>query len=513
MIPILYESTETSFTSNGLGRLRDCISCTVTEERNGIYECDFEYPVTGSNFDEITLGRIIGVTHDESGDVQPFDIVSYSKPIDGVVTFHCVHISYRQSFLTVKASSINSLSAAFTALGTTTPANPFTYTTDKSSSGYCGCLDGTPRSVRQVLGGIEGSILDAYGGEYEWDKFDVILHSARGKSRDFAIRYGVNMLSFNDEMDCSETYSSVIPYWTDGTTTVIGDEVASGESTVTGRGECVPLDVSDKFENQPTKAQVQTMAASLLSRNEPYLPTQTIKVEFVRLQDLGFAEFSNLLECKLCDSIKVIFPDYNMSGKFKIVKTVWDVLLDRYDSMELGALSVSLSDALGIQSSLDTSGGGGGVQEVTVTQTLTGGTEIGSISVDGTSTKLYAPKTYGTVYTATTSKTISNTNIDSPTTGASISVPAGTYVVSGMWGFSTRSSSGTTNSECQVYNQTASTPIARQRVFAAGNNWNVLSCAGIVTLTTTSTLCVRASTSRAYTTATDNTTITAVRIA
>ena len=77
MIPILYEKDETSFTSNGIGRLRDCISCTVIEERNGIFECDFEYPVTGANFDLIQCGRIIAVKHDDKGGIQPFDIVSY----------------------------------------------------------------------------------------------------------------------------------------------------------------------------------------------------------------------------------------------------------------------------------------------------------------------------------------------------------------------------------------------------------------------------------------------------
>ena len=116
MIPILFDKTETAFTNNGIGRLRDCISCIVTEERNGIYECDFEYPMDGANYDLIRVGRIIGVTHDESSDVQPFDIISFSKPIDGVVTFHAVHVSYRQSYMTVKGTNINSLSSAFTLL-------------------------------------------------------------------------------------------------------------------------------------------------------------------------------------------------------------------------------------------------------------------------------------------------------------------------------------------------------------------------------------------------------------
>ena len=349
MIPILYESTETAFVSNGIGRLRDCISCIVTEERNGIYECDFEYPVDGANYDLIQIGRIVGVRHDESSDIQPFDIVSFTKPIDGVVSFHAVHVSYRQSYLTVTASSISTLSGAFTALGTATPTNPFTYWSDKSSSGYVGAFDGLPKTVRSVLGGVEGSILDTYNGEYEWDKWTVKLWSARGQYRDFTIRYGVNMLEYNEEYDSSNCYSSCIPYWTDSENTVIGDKQVSGGVTPSGREQCIPLDVSDKFESQPTKAEVEAMGLSVMAAQNPTVPTQNISVSFVRLQDMGeFADYQNLLQCKLCDTIKVIFPDFNSSGDFKIVKTVWNVLTSKYDEMELGTLSTTLAEALGL---------------------------------------------------------------------------------------------------------------------------------------------------------------------
>ena len=349
MIPILFDKTETAFTSNGIGRLRDCISCIVTEERNGIYECDFEYPMDGANYDLIQVGRIIGVTHDESGDLQPFDIVSFTKPINGVVTFHAVHISYRQRYMTATGSNIYSLADAFTHLSAATPSNPFTYWTDKSSTGYLGCMEGIPLSVRQTLGGIEGSILDAYGGEYEWDRWTVKLWSARGELRDFSIRYGVNMLDYNEEYDSSNTYSSCVPYWTDGTTTVVGSKQTSGGIPPSGREQCIPLDVSEKFEDEPTQAQVEAMGLSVMNGQNPTIPSQTIKVSFVRLQDMGeFADFQNLLQCKLCDTINVIFPDFNSSGTFKIVKTVWNVLTGKYKEMELGDLSISLSEALGI---------------------------------------------------------------------------------------------------------------------------------------------------------------------
>ena len=347
MIPILYEKDEISFSSNGLGRLRDVISAVVTEERNGIYELDFEYPVTGAHFDEIQLGRIVAVEHDATNDIQPFDIVSFERPIDGVVTFHCTHISYRQNYLAVRGSNINSLADALTLLGNATPSNPFTYEADFVSSGYMAAADGIPKTVRSMLGGVEGSILDTYGGEYEWDRFRVILHSDRGILRDFSIRYGVNMVDYNEELNSEGTYSSCIPYWTDGNKKVIGSKQSRG-TTVTGRGECVPMDVSDKFESKPTKAQVEAKGLAMLKKTKPYMPVQNIHVEFLRLQDVGYEDYANLYQCGLCDTINVILPRYNTSAKFKIVKTVWDVLADRYESMELGDLSTTLSEALGI---------------------------------------------------------------------------------------------------------------------------------------------------------------------
>jgi len=375
MIPILYESSETLFASNGLGRLRDCISCVVTEERNGIYECDFEYPIAGANYDKIRLGRIIAVEHDDTNDLQPFDIVSYSKPINGVVTFHAVHISYRQSKITAVGTNINSLASAFTMLGSALPENPFSYETDIESTAYMASADGTPRSVRQFLGGVEGSILDTYGGEYEWDRFRVILHKERGTRRSLSVRYGVNMTEYNEDTDYSGTYTAVVPYWTGGDSIIVGSVVESGNTPYDGHSNAIPLDLTEKFENQPTTAELEAAALSYMNSHETALPSSSVSVSFVQLENTNeYDELAPLLKCKLCDSIKVVFPYYNTSRYMKIVKTVYDVLLERYVSLELGTLSTTLSEALGIETSLGGSGSGGGSGEANdyVTEVGTG---------------------------------------------------------------------------------------------------------------------------------------------
>lgn len=356
MIPIMYRPTETEFTSNGLGRLRDCIRAEVTEERNSIYELQLDYPINGKHYNDISIGNIILVEHDDSGDLQPFDIYGCSKPINGVVTFYGSHISYRQKYMTSILSSVTSLSSAFAQIANAYPSNPFTYYTDKSVNARLPIADGRPRTVREILGGVEGSILDTYGGEYLFDRWKVSLLNQRGKKTGITIRYGVNMLEFTEDLDYSESYNSVMPYWTGddgaGETTIHGNPVVMNAATYDGHLKCVPLDLTDKFETAPTPQALEEYATRYMVSNQTNLPYRNIKIDFVKITDSEeYKAFSELQKCRLCDFIKVIFPFYNVSSNFKIVRVVWDVLQERYLEIELGNLSTTLSEALGISDS------------------------------------------------------------------------------------------------------------------------------------------------------------------
>lgn len=358
MIPILYESTETTFEHNGLGRLYDCARCEVTEERNGIYECEFDYPIDGTNIDLIIPGRIIMVEHDDTGDLQPFDIYAYSHPINGVITFKARHVSYRLNYVCINVEiSISSLQSMMDLLNGewSTYYQPegtgFIFNTNKTGNGYMSST-GTPvpRTIRQVLGGIEGSILDTYGGEYEFDRFIVNLWDSRGQDREFTVRYGVNLTDYSEEMDYGGSYNAVVAYWEKEGDGRVSGRVTNNLPSFDGRVDCVPLDLSNKWENKPSSEILTAAAQSWLSSKQPNLPSQSIKVNFIRLADTEeYAEFASLQTCRLCDRIKVVFPRYGIEGMYKIVKVVWDVLQERYTEMELGNLSISLAEALGIK--------------------------------------------------------------------------------------------------------------------------------------------------------------------
>lgn len=372
MIPVLYYGSETAFTSNGLGRLNDCISCVVTEERNGIYECEFEYPVTGIHFDEIQIDRIILCTHDESGDKQPFIIYAKSEPINGVVTFNAHHVSYRLNHSVVKPFTAANAALAIQAIPNNLLTDcDFTFWTDMTTSGLLRIT--APRSVRNLLGGEEGSMLSHYHGEYEFDKFTVKLHQARGTDNGVTIRYGKNLKDYKRDYSCEGLYTAIIPYWynADTDSSVYGDLIVASSAPmvedvwtdqdgtlitddndnvfefVFTRIIPVAYDFSDSFEEQPSVAELNSAASSFLSRNRPYLPNENYTINFVQMwQTEEYASYAPLQAVKLCDTVTIVYPDLGVNEKTKVIRTVYNCLLDRYDEIELGSPSKTYSQIL-----------------------------------------------------------------------------------------------------------------------------------------------------------------------
>ena len=179
MIPILFSPTTTDFTTNGIGRLSDAISCKVHEARNGEFELEMQYPMTGKHFGDIVHSAIIAAKPSARRSLQAFRIYKISKPLNGRVTINAQHISYQLSFIPVSPFSAASLANALTGFKTNAAeACPFTLSADfTSTSSYAVPL---PVSIRSYLGGTRGSILDVYGGEWEWNNYICILHQSRG---------------------------------------------------------------------------------------------------------------------------------------------------------------------------------------------------------------------------------------------------------------------------------------------------------------------------------------------
>lgn len=349
MIPILYSASETAFNSNGIARLAECVSCEVTEERNGIYECQFVYPISGASYGKIQEGCVIACRHDETTDIQPFDIYARSTPINGLVTFYAHHISYRLGNVILKPFTATSCAEAMARMTTENiNENPFEFWTDKQT--VANFTVSEPISVKALFGGMQGSLIDIFGGgEYEFDRWTVKLHEARGIDTGIQIRYGKNLTDMTQEYDDSGSYNAVVPYWANEDTIVtVPGYIVSIAETVGQPQRLTTMDLSQEFSEAPTAAQLEAKARSLMSQNESWLASENIEVDFVALwQTKEYERFAPLQRVRLCDKVDIIAPELNVvKMSKKVVKTVFDVLIDRYSSIELGTVKTSFSSVI-----------------------------------------------------------------------------------------------------------------------------------------------------------------------
>lgn len=344
MIPILYEATEKEFKTNGLGRLGDAILCNVTQERNGQYDLELQYPVTGRHYADIKHERLILALPEDGAKTQPFEIYSISEPINGIVTVLARHISYRLKELTVSPFEAETASDAMQAIQShIIGENPFTFSTDKTTQAHMK-VD-VPVAARSILGGMSGSVLDVYGGgDYEFDRFNVKLWKARGHDRGVTIRYGKDLTDSERESDIDGVYTSVVPYWQGQADSesgeqhdviVIGDKIESGHAGDYAVQKCVPLDLSSDYQSAPTKEQLNKKAATYMKNNTPWEPSISMEIGFIPLgKTLEYADMKSVEHVQLCDTVTVEARGF--TTKARVIKTVYNVLREMYDSVELG---------------------------------------------------------------------------------------------------------------------------------------------------------------------------------
>lgn len=348
MIPILYDSTETEFTSQGLGCLTDAISCEVTEERNGEFELELEYPISGIHYGDIAYSRYIAAVPADGEDAQPFEIYKITRPLDGVVTVYARHLSYRLGYTPVRPTT--AATSAASALSTLKSAAvvpcPFTFSSDVTKAGTF--TNSKLQSLRSLLGGQTGSILDVFGGEYKFDKWNVSLLSSRGSSIPVTIEYGKNLTDLKQEENIESTYTAVICTWkkeVDGvTTTQTGDIVYTENKNAFPYVRTLVVDKSMDYDTQPTVSQLTADATSYIKANNVGVPNVSIDISFVNLRDTDeYKNVAPLQRIHLCDTIKVKFSKLGVNASAKITKTVYDSLSERYKLLTIGDARSSLA--------------------------------------------------------------------------------------------------------------------------------------------------------------------------
>lgn len=354
MIPILYKADATDFSTFGIGALADTLSCEVTEERNGAYECVLKYPITGSFYKEIRKERLIKAKPNDMSKNQAFRIYRITKPLNGIVTIYAQHVSYDLSAIATPAWAsppiTPQLAIEHVFNAALTPHN-FTFRTD-----YTQAKEFTvskPKSLRAVLGGSEGSLVSLWGGEFEWDNFHVIHHQGRGTTTGVVIEYGKNLTSLEQDLDITSVYTDLLPY------AVISD-MDGGESVITLTEQILPIadttlmqrktlikDFTDSYgmDEPITEENLRAKAEKYIEDNPLGIETPELKISFEPLWKQP--EYAAVLErVSLCDRVTIRHANLGVEATAKVIKTVYDSLAEKYVSISLGSVRSTLVDTV-----------------------------------------------------------------------------------------------------------------------------------------------------------------------
>lgn len=369
MIPVLFPSTETSFTTFGIGALSDAVSCEVEENRNGSYELTMQYPLTGIHYDEIGLRSLILAKPNYLDDPQPFRVYKIDKPINGVVTFYARHWSYDLSDIPVQPFTATGIQSAMNGLISNAMYDISAWHLTTSRTTASSFKVDEPSSVRSWFGGKEGSLLDIYGGEWHYTGRTCSLENSRGLDRGVAIRYGVNLTDLKQEENCSEVYTGVLPFWKD----MDGNLVQGTIQNVSGTFDftrILVLDCSEDYEEAPTAAQLNAKAVAYIDNNNVGVPKVNLTLNFATLRGNTINAFlaneaAELLSNEagkvllaygwqgmpetrvdLCDTVSVYFEKLGVVATAKCIRVRWNTLLDRYEEVELGDSKSELTEAI-----------------------------------------------------------------------------------------------------------------------------------------------------------------------
>lgn len=356
--PILYKANETNFEHLGVSVLSDASKCYVSREKNGIYILEFDYPVNGKDVDKIKEGMYIKSDAGYRTKNQRFVISKITKT-QNEFKIYCQHISQVKTTMNAIRPDITVTSVSAIGALRAWRDNLLDSREEFFVQSDIGTLNSTTWKVenienaRDALGGKAGSILDVWGGEYEFDNLNITLHKSMGIDNPTIIAYGKNLLDLEQEQSILETYTSVFPFkkYTDDNNReqlitlpeILLDSTHLNKFT---HRRILKVDFSSD-ENLKTVEQLRSKAKSYIKSNNVGVPKTNLKINY---QDLSKVEgvFDNpaLEQIDLCDRLKVYYNELGiLNENAKVVKVVWDVILEENHEIEVGDSRSSFTDS------------------------------------------------------------------------------------------------------------------------------------------------------------------------
>lgn len=363
--PILYNATETLFDSYGMGEI-DANKATATREKNGNYSLYIEYPVGGSLTPLFKQDMRIKADAGVRTKNQTFYISRIVKDSSHVIKIYAKHISHLTETMGIVHGTIavGDANAALSRWSESLVGGvEFRTWSDIETEGKTSWTVDKFKTAREALGGVEGSILDVWGGEYEFDNTTIRLHKQLGRKTPTVLQYGRNILSAEEDENSESSYTSIYPYASytpevdeggrqaDPVFVTLPEKIVDSQWVKMYADRRVQVvDFSSKFAEKetPTLDKLRKMAERYVHDNRIGIPKTSIKVEYVDLaKTLDYADMAFMEEVELCDIVPIFYPKIGLTNEDrKVVVVNYDVLNDRNESIEIGTIGQGMKSAM-----------------------------------------------------------------------------------------------------------------------------------------------------------------------
>ena len=337
------------------------VECTVTEVRNGEFELEMRIHYTADFFNKIKIGTIIIAPHDATGIYTPFEVYSINNELNGMAQINAWTLAYRGNRVIIRPFSVENkpLSEILNMLRVQMSYVDYGFTvslyTDIPNTKVKSFEVDRVTSLRDVMARPGNSLADVFGGEILYDNVGgIAIYANRGKQSGIILKYGVNIVSMTREQTAEDFFTGVYPYWTQEETMVTLPEYVLNNDRLSqyhyrGEKRIIPLDLSSSFKTQPTTVQLRSLAESWMDDNCPIYVPENIDISILQMDDDGKSKIAKL---NLCDTLTISYPEMQISVAAKVTKVVFNVLLDRYDSISVGTttnMNTAIKKVVGIR--------------------------------------------------------------------------------------------------------------------------------------------------------------------
>lgn len=338
------------------GTINSLCEAFVEEERNGLFELSFIMLNTDSLFNYVKEENIVVVNANDTLLNQKFRIYMTRKLMNNRVEVFARHISFDLMYDYIDNISFGNQSCEYALNQLFINSNFSTHYKGYSDIVNAQDYKMSMANVLEAIGGKKGSIIDTFGtgAEILRDNENIHVLNKRGYDNEVTIEYKKNLTGFELEEDTTDLVTRISPY------AKYNDEATSEEITVKAsyidsslidsysHPYIKAIDYSEKFEEGeiPTIEKLNQFAKNEYKNNKVDMPKQNFKIDFIPLSKcVGYEGLEDKIS--LCDTVTIIDTRYNINTKAKVIKTVFNVLKNRYESIELGEPRTSLGDIIG----------------------------------------------------------------------------------------------------------------------------------------------------------------------